>query len=85
MENHNSIPLAVREVVLTIEVNSIMVQITKIKKESNKVSKIIFSRQVTEQEAKDLILFSSNSSIYYLIKEDSTVFEGEKYLSKILA
>ena len=62
-----------------------MVQITKIKKESNKVSKIIFSKQVTEQEAKNLILFSSNSSIYYLIKEDSTVFEGEKYLSKILA
>ena len=62
-----------------------MVQITKIKKESAKVSKIVFSRQVTEQEAKDIILFSSNSSIYFLIKEDSIVFEGEEYLNKILA
>ena len=62
-----------------------MVQITKIKKESAKVSKIVFSRQVTEQEAKDIILFSSNSSIYFLIKENSIVFEGEEYLNKILA
>lgn len=62
-----------------------MVQITKIKKETPKVSRIIFSHQATKDEAKDLIIFSSEEKVYFLIKENKNVLEGEKYLEKIFA
>ena len=60
-----------------------MVKITKIKKETTKVSRIVYSRKVTENEAKDLIIFSNEEKVYFLIKENKNVLDGEKYLNKV--
>ena len=62
-----------------------MVEIVKVKRESNKIKRIISIQQVTEQEAKDLILFSSDDFIFFLIRENGILFDGEKYLNKVLA
>lgn len=62
-----------------------MVEIVKVKRESNKIKRIISIKQVTEQEAKDLILFSSDDFIFFLIRENGILFDGEKYLNKLLA
>ncbi len=60
-----------------------MVEIVKVKRETNKINRIITTKKVSEQEAKDLILFSSDNFIFFLIRENGVLLNGEKYLNKV--